>query len=580
MKKLFYDTRILDKQAQTRFCLSEEILMENAAAGLERVVRDTAESLAPPGNTVPVLIVTGSGGNGADGYTLARRLHDAELFPGGKPRCNSIFSVSVYEAKPAKTPLCRKQKERALACGVRFCTCLEPAWILVDCLFGSGFTGEPEENIQTIISGMNSLKNPAGEKSFIVACDVPSGLPGCTAEPGTADSEPATGGECSNGKSGNGCGTKGTGSNTRNYAETAIGHNNCVAADVTVCMGALKTSLFTDTAADYTGKIITSDLGIPRHLFEQDENDSTSTHGVVPVEPTAYLLEETDMILPYRRNRNVHKGVFGHAAIFCGGKPGAGITAATAAAAFGAGLTTLVFTGTNKPGTTEHFMIPPELMVSDILPENCTAIAAGMGLQSAGCTSDEIFTRIAGILHSRTELTAVLDADFLSWNRLPELLHTAKNRLVLTPHPKELAALYEHTMHIQKPVYQIQEPRKRLAAVQCFCETYPGIVLVAKGTFPVIGFCPEPGAETMLYVNPLGAPNLAKGGSGDVLAGLICGLLAQGYKPLDATITASLVHAAASRYAASDWGLSPARLITAIRDFPAIKKTWSRCRQL
>ena len=80
MQKLFSDTRCLDKLAEEKFSLTEEILMENAAAGLENSVRDAAENLRPGFDSVSVLVVTGSGGNGADGYALARRLNGSVFF--------------------------------------------------------------------------------------------------------------------------------------------------------------------------------------------------------------------------------------------------------------------------------------------------------------------------------------------------------------------------------------------------------------------------------------------------------------------------------------------------------------------
>lgn len=535
MKKLFHDTRILDKLAESRYFLSEEILMENAAAALEEAVRRETSSISCSGGAIPVLVVAGSGGNGADGYTLARRLHGAEV-SAGNGRRKAVFEVSVFEAKPAKTPLCLKQKERASACGVRFCSGLEPAWLLVDCLFGSGFSGTLDEQIRAVIAGMNALKNPVGGKASVIACDVPSGL------------------SCSGDTSG------------------GSPDSTCVAADATVCMGALKTCLFTDAAADCTGTISTASLGIPRCLFEKS---GTGGHDGT-VEPEAYLLEQEDMLLPYRNKRNVHKGTFGHAAVFLGGKPGAGITAASAAAAFGAGLTTLVsaeISGAEPletgrmpfPAGGGRFFVPAELMVSDILPENCTAIAAGMGLLEAGSAGDGIFRHIAGLLASKPGLSAVLDADFFRWEKLPELLRSCPGRLVLTPHPKELAALLKNCGIT--PREQAVTGSSRLDLVREFCGKYPGTVLLSKGTVSVIGLCPGQGEKVLLYVNSGGTPALAKGGTGDVLAGLVCALLAQGYKPLDAAVTASLVHAEASRQTPSDWGLSPELLIESVRKF-------------
>ena len=491
MKKLFADTRPLDKKAQETLFLSEEILMENAAAALERAVLIALSKIE---ETRPfVLIVTGSGGNGADGYTLARRL--AQGAGGG-------LSVAVFEARPPKTPLGALQKERALACGIRIASSIESADVLVDCLFGSGFAGAIDEATRHRREEMNSLESKSGRPAFRIACDVPS----------------------------------------------ALGAPVCFRASLTVCMGALKRELFTDCAADFTGKIETAPLGVAEELFaslgEQD----------------AFLLEESDIRLPYRKKRNAHKGSFGHAAVFCGGKPGAAITAARAAFAFGSGLATLIPTGDYADEALKRFALPPELMLSDAAPKGATAFAGGMGLLPADSGgADEIFERAAAIIAANTAIPAVIDADFFGWDGLINLLKERPAGLVLTPHPKEFASLLRLCGIADVSIEEASS--RRFALAKDFCAAFPGIVLIAKGAIPVIGFCPAKGERALLYANPLGSPALAKGGSGDVLAGLVCGLLAQGYAPVDAAISASLAHALASRGSPTDWGLTPSALI-------------------
>ena len=489
MKKLFADTRPLDKKAQDALLLSEEILMENAAAALERAV---LSSLSKIGEGRPsVLIVAGSGGNGADGYTLARRLAQRE---GG-------LSVAVLEVRPPKTPLCALQKERALACGARLASSIESADVLVDCLFGSGFSGAVDEATRHIIEEMNSLASESGRPAFRIACDVPS----------------------------------------------ALGAPVCFCADLTVCMGALKTALFTDGAADFAGKIETAPLGVAEELF--------ASLG----EEEAFLLEESDIRLPYRKKRNAHKGSFGHAAVFCGGKPGAAITAARAAFAFGSGLATLIPSGDYADAALKRFALPHELMLSCDVPKGVAAFAAGMGLNLAKGEGQGALKSVAAIIAQNPSVPAVIDADFFGWEGLPALLQERPAGLVLTPHPKELASLLRLCGIADVSIEETSS--RRFALAKDFCAAFPGIVLIAKGAIPVIGHCPAKGERVQLYANPLGTAALAKGGSGDVLAGLVCALLAQGYAPLDAAISASLAHALASRHVPSDWGLAPSSLI-------------------
>ena len=489
MKKLFTDTRPLDKKAIDALFLSEEILMENAAAALESAV---LSALSKTEETRPsVLIVTGSGGNGADGYTLGRRLALGERG----------LSVAVFEAKPPKTPLGIRQKERALACGVWLASSIESADVLVDCLFGSGFSGAIDDATRHLIEEMNGLADLSGRAAFKIACDVPSGL----------------------------------------------GASVCFRTDLTVCMGALKTALFTDGAADFTGEIETAPLGVSESLF--------ASLG----EEEAFLLEESDLRLPYRKTRNTHKGSFGHAAVFCGGKPGAAITAARAAFAFGSGLATLIPAGAGTDDALRRFAMPHELMLSCSVPKGVAAFAAGMGLNPAEEGDKSALESVAAIIAANPSVPAVIDADFFYYEGLILLLKERPAGLVLTPHPKEFASLLRVCRIAD--VTAEEASHKRFALVREFCSSFPGVVLVAKGAIPVIGLCPARRERAQLYANPLGTPALAKGGSGDVLAGLVCGLLAQGYAPVDAAISASLAHALASRKAATDWGLTPSSLI-------------------
>ena len=438
-----------------------------------------------------MLIVAGSGGNGADGYTLARRLAQGA---GG-------LSVAVFEARPPKTPLCSLQKERALACGARLASSIESADVLVDCLFGSGFAGAVDEATRHIIEEMNSLASASGRAAFRIACDVPS----------------------------------------------ALGGPACFCADLTVCMGALKTALFTDAAADFAGKIETAPLGVAEELFASlGEED-------------AFLLEEGDLRLPARPKRNAHKGSFGHVVVFCGGKPGAAITAARAAFAFGCGLATLTPAGEGAADALRQFALPHELMLSCDVPKVAAAFAAGMGLNPCKEGGQGALKSVAAIIACNPAIPAVVDADFFGYEGLVSLLKERPAGLVLTPHPKEFASLLRLCGIADVSIEEASSRRFELA--RKFCEAFPCVVLVAKGAIPVIGYCPARGEWAQLYANPLGSPALAKGGSGDVLAGLVCALLAQGYAPVDAAISASLAHALASRLSPSDWGLTPSALI-------------------
>ena len=583
MKNLYTDTRVLDRAAVSCFGLTEDILMENAASALEsEVVRAlqtcafaSGSGLAAQKRTVPidmdvsakralvpeyrVLIVCGSGNNGGDGWALARRLNGGMI--AGNP-----CSVTVFEVVAPKSQACVRQAERAQAAGVPIIRnflrtdFIKSYHVIVDCLFGSGFYGALSEQAEKLICALNKAD------CFKIACDIPSGI----------DSK--------------GCGI------------TAF------CADITVCMGALKTALFSDFAKNHTGKIITAALGVSSALFESGRKSGKNVKAAElaqisataePVEPAAFLLEASDMELPERLLLSVHKGDFGHAAVYTGEKPGAGIIAACAAFRCGAGLVSLVSgagqtlygvcsehglqktTATAAKNTGSAF--PCYLMQSTDLPEKASAVAAGMGFGRKNeqavlkrrtkeraaveqCTQERAAALFA-LLNERSSLPCVLDADLFYCAEIKQLLKARPSGLVLTPHPKEFQSLLSLCGLANISVEQIV--KNRLELVRDFCAAYPGAVLLLKGANMTIGYCSEKsgkkkGGKAEVYINMFGMPCLAKGGSGDVLAGLVCAFLAQKYEPLNAAIQGSLLLAASSRLQKSSYSSTPFTLIQSL----------------
>jgi hydroxyethylthiazole kinase-like uncharacterized protein yjeF len=281
-------------------------------------------------------------------------------------------------------------------------------------------------------------------------------------------------------------------------------------ADVTITMGALKEALYSDLAKDYVGKVKVANLGVSRELYE----DSSDT----------FLLEISDFCKPIKRAKNSHKGDFGHVGVFVGQKEGAGIISAMAATRFGAGLTTLVYH--------EKITHPPYLMSSSSLPKNCTAVAIGMGL--GDFFEDEFLQQ--SIIESN--LPTVLDADALYKESLLKIIEQ-KREVVITPHPKEFAAILEILKIGKLEVADIQKDRFNLA--RAFSKQYPNVVLLLKGANPIVA------KDGKLYINPLGNQVLAKGGSGDILSGLIAAELARGNSALQSAINGSLALALASK---------------------------------
>ena len=301
---------------------------------------------------------------------------------------------------------------------------------------------------------------------------------------------------------------------------------NAFKANITVTMGALKLGMFSDAAKEVIGKIVVADLGVSRIRYE--------------IPSPWQLLELTDLQLPHRIQASAHKGSYGHLSVICGEKIGASVIAGSAGLRFGSGLVSLI--------TCENVLIPHELMQSHSLPATATAIALGMGLGAEFC--DQELTKLLNNNHP-----LVLDADIFYHSMFPDLLK--RNNIVLTPHPKEFTQILRLTGISDIDVATLQNDRFGYA--ERFCKTFPNIVLVLKGANVIIG------SNDQFFINPHGTVALAKGGSGDVLSGLIGALLAQGYAPLDAAIQASLAHAlAAQKSPKNNYALTPFDLIESI----------------
>ncbi|GAA8129417.1 NAD(P)H-hydrate dehydratase [Helicobacter pylori] len=301
MLSVYEKVNALDKRAIEELFLSQDILMENAAMALERAVLQNASLGAK------VIILCGSGDNGGDGYALARRL-------AGR------FKTLVFEMKPAKSPMCQLQKERAKKVGV-----VIKAWgeknedlecdVLIDCVIGSHFKGELEPFLN-----FESLSQKA---RFKIACDIPSGI------------------------------------NSKGRVD-----KRAFKADMTISMGAIKSCLLSDRAKDYIGELKVGHLGVFNPIYE------------IPTD--TFLLEKSDLKLPLRDKKNAHKGDYGHAHILLGKHSGAGLLSALSALSFGSGVVSVQalecgITSSNKP---------LELVFCENFPNLLSAFALGMGLEN------------------------------------------------------------------------------------------------------------------------------------------------------------------------------------------------------
>ena len=302
----------------------------------------------------------------------------------------------------------------------------------------------------------------------------------------------------------------------------------CFEADLTLTMGALKKRLFLDEAKEKVGRVEVLDLGISRTLYEGETQWN--------------LLDLEDMKLPQRNAQNTHKGSFGHLGVICGEKQGASILSGLAASRFGAGLVTLV--------GFEDISVPEILMYSHEIPANTTALALGMGM-------GEEFSDIELDQFLDNDLPLIADADLFHTPLISKILQ--RKQLVITPHPKEFVSLLRLMGLADIDVATLQ--KERFYYTELFCKNFPDVTLLLKGSNVIIA------QDQQFFINPHGTNVLAKGGSGDVLGGLIGALLAQGYVPLDAALHASLAHTKLARnYKGASFSLTPYDLIDGIKD--------------
>jgi hydroxyethylthiazole kinase-like uncharacterized protein yjeF len=352
-------------------------------------------------------------------------------------------------------------------------------------------------------------------------------------------------------------------------------------------MGAQKICLYSDKAKEYTGIVKVADLGASRRQFEM-----TSCEEEMPV---AEVLEKSDMVLPHRYIQNVNKGSFGHVAVVAGEKIGAAVIAGSSAFRFGAGLVTLVgkkndvFPGKEivldddgqlpqmlRKGAGlakcslqagQKIIVPYDLLCSENFPVNTTAIALGMGLgreeRDVEYFDNGMKKNYFEYLNEHADIPCVLDADIFYNDALYTFLKGHTGSIVLTPHPKEFVSLLQKCNLGTYTVPQAIEHKIEL--VKKFCNAFPGIVLLLKGSVVVIGVKYAEEKNVRLYMNPYGTNALAKGGSGDVLAGMIAALLSS-QTPLAATISASLAHAIASSHAPCDYALTPFSLMKLVSE--------------
>lgn len=306
-----------------------------------------------------------------------------------------------------------------------------------------------------------------------------------------------------------------------------------IRATITASLGGLKLGTWTVPGCEYAGEILEIDIGIPKQAIQELHSEVKS-----------FLLESSDFknCLPPRKNDS-HKKDYGHVLVIAGSKemPGAGYLTSLAALRSGAGMVTYCMPQESYEKfdpTFSEVMVKPFSSAEAILEfaQDKEAIVLGPGMGESEATQ-----KLIAELFQKLEKPMVVDADGINaLAKQKDILTQTKAAVIFTPHPGEMGRLLgQSTKEIQEN--RIASVREAAAKwKQCF---------VLKGYRSLIGTY-----DGELYVNPTGNPGMATAGSGDVLAGVIAGLIAQGVKPKLAGLAGTFLHGLAGDLAANEMG--------------------------
>lgn len=522
----------IEKEANS-LGLTYETMMENAGHNLANAIMDAYGYLDEDG----AIGLVGSGNNGGD--TLVA-LH--YLAQEGWRTC-----AYIVRPRPQDDPLIERLRQDGGEIlwlqndpqHQELDQWLEKCGVVMDGILGTGFRlplkGEIAETMEHVRQKLTSLY----EAPFVVAVDCPSGI------------------DCDNGEAA----------------------DECIPADLTITMAAIKQGLLMFPAHHLVGEYQLVGIGLP--------DDGESLQSWREVQTFIPDLEWVRGVMP-ERPLDAHKGTFGTALVIAGSLnyTGAALLAGQAAYRAGAGLVTLgvpsplhsALAGVFPEAT--WLLLPHEMgVISEpavkIVLENltrATALLVGPGFGIEDPTAEFISQLVAGTkrgkgskigfvketdqeeLIKRPELPPlVIDADGLKLlARIPNWAAHLPPQTILTPHPGEMSVLTGLS------TAEIQDERLQIA--QRFSQEW-GHIVILKGAFSVIA---SPEGETAVI--PVASPALARAGSGDVLAGLVVGLLAQGILPFEAAVAGAWIHAQAGLLAADELGSSNAVLAGDILD--------------
>lgn len=380
----------------------------------------------------------------------------------------------------------------ALQAGVSFIQ--TPDWnaygLVVDALFGIGLSMAPKGLHSQVIQKINRC----GAK--VLSVDIPSGI----------------------------------------YTDTGEAPGAAVCADVTVTMAAYKRGHTLGKGVNCSGRVVCADIGIGTDLFDRIEEEES--------EP-AYVIEERELSLIPRRKRDANKGTFGRVLVIGGsrGMCGAAYLCAKAAYRSGAGLVE-IFTCEENRQTLQILL--PEAIVSAYTGDVPDASFLAASLERAsfvvigpGLGQSSAARMLVRETLRQVRVPLVCDADALNVCAAQSLTYPSDVPVIVTPHPGEFSRMTDQS---------IEALSKDPGNSATWYARENGVICVLKFARTVIT------DGSMLFVNMSGSPALSKGGSGDVLCGVIAGMLCSGMSPLGAASIGVYVHGRAGEVAQEVYG--------------------------
>ena len=454
--------------------LSRLCLMESAGKSLaEEVGKIAVYTFSKP---VKVVIFTGSGGNGGDGFVAARYLlnrgYDVDVYM-LKDNIHSSEARTNFEILENMKPRLSRLNIYNLKTlqdinGCEVANSADSEYVIVDGLLGTGIKGSLQTNIRRAIEIINE------SKGIKISVDVPSGM------------DPLTG----------------------NVDDLAV------IPDYTISFHKIKTGV-RNAEEEVVGGLVTADIGIP---FEAE-----------------YFVSYGDFLRLKNRNLSSHKGNNGRLLIVGGNADYSGAPAIAGMAAIGAGAD-LVYVASPEKSAEAIKSTSPDLIVKSLegdklslshldeilkISDNVDAVLMGPG---AGI--DDETSKLFNVLASKIKKPIVMDADSLKQVELSLI----KNRedIILTPHIFEFKSFFnvENDLKLDIDSYDFKKVDENITQFQQIARRIKGTVIV-KGQYDLIL------QGTKFRINKSGNPGMTVGGTGDALAGIVTGLLSQGLNTFD-----------------------------------------------